>query len=143
MKAGQAVDRVGIMLGLKFPCGAELEKLAMKSSRKYKIKPVIKDGSCCLSGVENQCRKMLDSGEDKSDIAKYCLDYISESIMAMTQSAVEKYGNLPLIYAGGVMSDIMIRGKIISEYKNAKFAEPAFSCDNAAGIALFGYLSMR
>lgn len=143
LKAGQAVDRVGVMLGLKFPCGAELEKLAMKSSRKYKIKPVIKDGSCCLSGVENQCRKMLDSGEDKSDIAKYCLDYISESIMAMTQSVVEKYGNLPLIYAGGVMSDIMIREKIISEYKNAKFAEPAFSCDNAAGIALFGYLSMK
>ena len=28
LKAGQAVDRVGISLGLKFPCGSELEKLA-------------------------------------------------------------------------------------------------------------------
>jgi tRNA A37 threonylcarbamoyltransferase TsaD len=36
LKAGQAVDRVGLMLGLNFPCGPELEKLALKSSAQYK-----------------------------------------------------------------------------------------------------------
>ena len=30
LNAGQAVDRVGLMLGLKFPCGAELEKLTQE-----------------------------------------------------------------------------------------------------------------
>ena len=32
LKAGQAVDRVGVMLGLGFPCGPELERLALKLS---------------------------------------------------------------------------------------------------------------
>ena len=35
LKAGQAVDRVGLMLGLDFPCGIQLEALAEKSGKKY------------------------------------------------------------------------------------------------------------
>ena len=76
LKAGQAVDRTGIMMGLKFPCGKELEKLALNSTKKIKANPVIKNGSCCLSGLENKCRKMLDDGEKHSDIAAYCLEFI-------------------------------------------------------------------
>lgn len=30
LKAGQAVDRVGLLLGLSFPCGPELERLALQ-----------------------------------------------------------------------------------------------------------------
>ena len=140
LKAGQAVDRAGIMLGLEFPCGKELEKLAVKSDRKFKIKPVIKDGNCCISGLENKCRKMLDENEKSVDIAKYCLDFIAETVISMTEYAIEKYGKLPIIYAGGVMSDKLIKDKILSKFPTAKFAEPSFSCDNAAGVAIYGYL---
>ena len=140
LKAGQAVDRIGLMLGLDFPCGCELEKLAMQSEAWYNAKPVIKDGNCCLSGLENKCRKMLDDKYSKSDIAKYCLEYIAQTVIDMTRCAVEKYGRLPLVFAGGVMSDEIIKNKITAVYNNAKFAEPAFSCDNASGVALFGYL---
>ena len=52
LKAGQAVDRTGVMLGLQFPCGPELEKLALKSIREFKIRPSIKGLDCSLSGVE-------------------------------------------------------------------------------------------
>lgn len=140
LKAGQAVDRVGLMLGLKFPCGAALEKLAAKSNRSFKIKPVIRGVDCCLSGLENKCRKMLDSGETPEDTAKFCLDFIAETIIAMALSASGKYGDIPFVFAGGVMSDALIREKIISRFGNAHFAAPEFSCDNAAGIAVFGYL---
>lgn len=140
LNAGQAVDRVGLMLGLKFPCGIELEKLAVNADRHFKIKPVLKDGSCCMSGIENKCRAMLDSGESSENIAAYCLDFIAETILAMTDYAVQKYGNIPLIFAGGVMSDKLIRNKIISRYSDSEFAEPEFSCDNAAGIAMYTYL---
>ena len=140
LKAGQAVDRVGLMLNLKFPCGIELERLALKSTREFRIKPVLKDSDCCLSGLENKCRKMLDSEESPEDTAKYCLDFIAETASAMTAAAIEKYGKLPLVFAGGVMSDSIIREKIISRFENAYFAAPEFSCDNAAGAALYGYL---
>lgn len=140
LKAGQAVDRVGLMLGLKFPCGRELEKLAAKSSRKFKVKAVIKDNDCCLSGLENKCGKMLSDGESREDTAKYCLDFISETIISMISAAIAKTGELPIVFAGGVMSDTIIRNEIISRFNNSFFAAPEFSCDNAAGVAIYGYL---
>ena len=60
LNGGQAVDRVGLMLGLDFPCGIELEKLAEKADKHYKVKAVLKEGNCCLSGVENKCKAMLE-----------------------------------------------------------------------------------
>ena len=140
LKAGQAVDRVGLMLGLSFPCGKELEKLAVISDKDYKIKTILKDSNCCLSGIENKCRKMLDDGEKKSDVAKFCLDSIYSAVSAMTDYALLKYGKLPIIYAGGVMSDKIIQNKL-SEKFNAFFAEPEYSCDNASGIALFARIT--
>ncbi len=139
LKAGQAVDRVGLMLGLDFPCGAQLEKLAEKSDRRYKVKPTLKDGSCCLSGVENKCRKMLDDGEKFEDIALFCLQYIYSSISSMTEYALEKYGKLPVLFAGGVMSNKIIRKQLENKFE-CYFAEPAFSCDNAAGTAVYAAL---
>ncbi|MCM1473513.1 MAG: hypothetical protein NC040_05620 [Muribaculaceae bacterium] len=140
LKAGQLIDRVGIMLGLKFPCGIELEKFAYNADRHYKIKSVLKDNDCCLSGFENKCRKMLDDGETSENIAGYCLDTVAETVISMTAEAVRIHGDIPLVFAGGVMSDKIIRQKIISRFGKADFAEPEFSCDNAAGVAIYGYL---
>lgn len=136
LKAGQAVDRVGLMLGLDFPCGKQLETLAAKSDESFRVKPVLKDGSCCLSGVENQCRKMLETGTKPEDIALYCLSFIYESVRGMTEYALKKFGNLPVVFAGGVMSDRIIREKLEQDFESY-FAEPDFSCDNAAGTAVF------
>lgn len=136
LKAGQAIDRIGVMLGLRFPCGMELEKLAMKSQRTFKIKPTMKDGSCCLSGVENLCKSMLSKGEAPCDIALYCIKYIEAVLIAMTEWALLTYGELPLLYAGGVMSDTIIK-ETLSKRFDAYFAEPAFSSDNACGTAVF------
>ena len=140
LKAGQAIDRTGLMLGLHFPCGTELEKLAVGADKMFKVKPVLKDGSCCLSGVENKCGNMLKKGESPENIAKYCLDFIAETIIAMTGYAIEKKGQLPIVFAGGVMSDVIIRDRILEHFPLASFAEPQFSCDNAAGVAIYGYL---
>ena len=143
LKAGQAVDRTGVMLGLDFPCGAELERLALSADRKYKVKAVMKDGNCCLSGLENKCRNMLENHEKPENIALYCLDTIAETIISMTDYALNIYGNIPVIFAGGVMSDSIIKEKIISRFSGAEFAQPEFSCDNASGIAVFGYLKSK
>ncbi len=136
LKAGQAIDRVGLMMGLEFPCGKMLEQMAMLSETKFKIKPTIKNGNCCLSGIENQCRRMLDRGDLPYDVALYCLKYIEATIDKMTEWAIDKLGNMPVIYAGGVMSDMLIRDTLDKKY-DAYFAEPNFSCDNACGVALF------
>ncbi len=139
LKAGQAVDRVGLMLGLDFPCGQGLEALALKSGRSYKIKPTMKGGSCCLSGLENKCGKMLEAGESPEDIAMYCLQYVCAAIGEMTRCALDMQGKLPVVFAGGVMSDKIIRDRLEREF-DPYFAAPEFSCDNAAGTAVFAAL---
>ena len=135
LKAGQAVDRIGVMLGLPFPAGKYLEELALKSDRKFKIKPVMKGTECCLSGVENKCRKMLENGEKSEDIALFCLKSVEAALCGMTDATLSEYGKLPLVYAGGVMSNCIIRNTIENKYGGI-FAKPEFSSDNAAGIAV-------
>lgn len=136
LKAGQAVDRVGVMLGLDFPCGPELEKLALKSNSQYKkIKVFRRDGFFSLSGVENKCKKMLDYGEKTEDIALFCLNYIYSALEDSVVEITDEYGNLPIVFSGGVMSNTIIKNKILEKF-NAYFAEPQYSSDNACGIAI-------
>ena len=73
LKAGQLIDRVGLMLGLSFPAGPALERLALTAKGGYNPRPVLRDGWCCLSGVENQCRELLEQGAPNPEIALFCL----------------------------------------------------------------------
>ena len=139
LHAGQAIDRIGLMLGLSFPCGAELEKLALCNTEKISVKPAMKDVNCCLSGVENICKKLFAENKSKEYISAFCLKYIEKSLSLMTDRLFEKYGKLPVLYAGGVMSNSIIRNSFTEKY-NAVFAAPCYSTDNAAGIA---YLADR
>ncbi|WP_040196970.1 peptidase M22 [Candidatus Soleaferrea massiliensis] len=139
LKAGQAVDRVGVMLGISFPAGKELEQLAEASRREFHIRVPMKGADCCLSGVENQCQRMLAASEPGEDIAKYCLTYILTVLERMTEALQETYGSLPLLYVGGVMSNRRIRERMTERF-DASFAAPAFSADNAAGTAILTYL---
>lgn len=139
LKAGQAVDRTGVMLGMTFPCGKELDTLSQKSEKNYKIKPTMLDGDCSLSGVENKARNMIDKGELAQDVAKFVLTYIAETVSSMLGGVVDKYGDLPVVFSGGVASNSLLR-KIINERYNAYFAESEFSLDNAAGTAIYAYL---
>ena len=135
LKAGQAVDRTGVMLGYPFPAGKYVDELACKSDKEYKINIKLKDGNCSLSGVENKCKAMYAKGEKPEDICRFCIDYIMTAIYKMAVYAREKYGNLPIVFSGGVMSNSIIKKKLTDEL-GAFFAAPEFSCDNAAGIAI-------
>ena len=138
LNAGQAVDRVGLMLDLQFPCGKELEKLALNFTESIKVKPCLKGANCCLSGVENICKKLLNEGKSKEYISAYCLKFIEETIFKMTEKLLEQYGDLPVVYAGGVMSNSIIQKNLKSKI-NCVFAKPEYSCDNSAGIAYLAY----
>ena len=138
LNAGQARDRVGLRLGLKFPCGPQLEQLALKNTEKLSARPTIKGCDCCLSGVENQCKKLISQGKSPEYVSAYCLEFIRKTLEKMTDALLEKHGELPLVYAGGVMSNSIIKNSFKEKY-NAAFAEPVFSSDNAAGIAYLCY----
>lgn len=135
LNAGQLIDRIGVMMGLDFPAGARLEELALKCCDEFKAKPCLKGNDCCLSGAENLCNKMKLEHKSDEEIAKFCMEYVGATIDKMCESVLKEYGNMPVLFAGGVMSNSIIRKKLESKYK-AIFGLPQFSSDNAAGIAV-------
>ena len=141
LKAGQAVDRVGGMLNLAFPAGKELDKLAVNGVLPKKPKATMRGADCCLSGIENQCRQLLDKGTPTEDVARYCIESVGVAVAGMTRALLKEYGNLPLLYAGGVMSNSILQQQLSEEF-GGYFAPPNFSSDNAAGVAYLAALRL-
>lgn len=139
LKAGQAIDRVGVMLNLGFPAGPELDRLSQKCGKKITVSPTMKGADCCLSGIENQCRRLIDTGTPPEEVAEYCIASIEAAIDAMTAAALKEYGNLPLLYAGGVMSNFQIQKNLGGKYGGV-FVPASYSSDNACGIAVLAAL---
>lgn len=136
LNAGQAVDRVGVMLGCSFPCGPELEQLAQACTEPVRGKAALKGCDCCLSGVQNQCEALYQKGASKEYVAKYCLSCVEAAIAGMTREIYHLWGERPLLYAGGVMSNALIREELSRKFPGARFAAPAYSADNSAGLAV-------
>lgn len=136
VNAGQLIDRVGVAMGLAFPCGREMEGLASSYTGTVYRHPVcVREGRCSLSGAENIAMRLLKETEDKCAVAAFVFDFICRTLLAMGEQAEERYGAYPVLFAGGVMSNHLMRRRL-SERFDAAFAEPDFSADNAAGIAL-------
>ncbi len=134
LNAGQVIDRVGVMLGMKFPCGAELERIAAPFDTVDCISHV-RGLECNLSGLENKAADMIEKGVDSSSVAAFTLKSILRTLKKLTENSLDKFGEMPVLYAGGVMSNKLIQCGL-ANYKGALFSEPQFSSDNAAGIAL-------
>lgn len=142
LNAGQLIDRVGVMLGLQFPCGKHIEQLALNFNGRIKAKPTIKGCNCCMSGVENICNKMYKNNISGEEISAFVLKYIEETLYKMTLNIFEEYGKMPIIFSGGVMSNSIIRNNLTKRL-GAFFAKPEFSTDNAAGIAVLTALKNK
>ena len=139
LKAGQAIDRVGGMLGLPFPAGKHLDPLALMGELPQKPKGVFKGADCCLSGIENQCKGLLERGCSKEDVARFCIESVYCAVEGMTERLLQQYGDLPLLYAGGVMSNSILQKKLNQKF-GGYFAPPVYSSDNAAGVAFLAAL---
>ena len=138
LKMGQAVDRVGNILGLSFPAGKELDKLSLTGTLPEKPKPFIKGLDCSISGLQNKAEALFKKGYSSNDIALYTISFLSSTLDKMTEQILLEYGNLPLVFAGGVVSNTLIR-KHISEKYGAYFASTELSSDNAVGTAFMAY----
>ena len=113
INAGQAIDRTGVAMGLSFPCGAELERLALRNEAKLPpINICVKDAYCNLSGVENKALELYTKTENKELVAAYVLDFVGATLEAITKELVEKYENYPIVYSGGVMSCSLLQKRL-------------------------------
>lgn len=136
LNVGQLIDRVGVMMGLSFPCGRELERLALAWQGSLpQVKTCVRGCVCNLSGLQNMAESLWNREGDPALVGAYVFACVAKTLQKMTAQADERHPDLPIVYAGGVMSNRYLQS-VLSKRPNTYFAEPAFSADNAAGIAL-------
>lgn len=146
INAGQLVDRIGVKLGLGFPAGKALERLARDASaRGVLLKSSVKGLEFSLSGAETRALQAIEAGDSAESIAFSVYDVIARTLAKVVKNAAEsdKYAFWPFVFAGGVASSELLRGLLLSRIDAEKtcirFAQPALSSDNAVGVA---YLAM-
>ncbi len=137
MNAGQAIDRTGVMMGLGFPCGREMERLCLEKGDipHSKTRISVKGLYCNLSGLENLAAKVYKETQDSALTSAYCFDFIADTLVAISEDLRNRYPDIPIVFAGGVMSNKRI-AKHLESLGNVYFSAPEFSSDNAAGTAL-------
>lgn len=137
LPAGQFIDRIGVLMGLEFPCGKYLDTMAIEYENDEKIKTSVKDGYINFSGEETRYRRAFEAGEEKEKIAYCTMKTIRESIFGAIMWAKKEYGIKNVVMAGGVASSGFIRERF-KDVPNVYFAEPSLSTDNAMGVCALG-----
>ncbi len=132
ISAGQLIDRLGVALGMKFPCGKELDKLSLSCDKKpMNFKTSVKEGYINFSGIETKLTSLVGI-EDAGLLAKTALAFIGKSLT----EAINFHKPKKVLFVGGVASNTQLREYFEKEI-DAKtyFASKELSCDNAVGIA--------
>lgn len=142
LQVGQFVDRVGVALGLAFPAGPELERLARGSGReaveRIAIPSYCRGLELSFSGAETQAQRLIRNGEAAADIARAVERCIARSLEKLILHAREETGLRSVLLAGGVMANAYIKEELkrrLDRKLQLYFAAPQLSGDNAVGIA--------
>lgn len=154
--AGEAFDKAARMLGLPYPGGAAMDRLASagnKNAMKFTISQVENcpydfSFSGLKTAVINQVHTMQQKGielteEFKADLAASFTETLVKSICLRVEALYSQTGGLPLVLAGGVAANSHLRAglKELTDRKGVSLYLPPLSLcgDNAAMIASQGY----
>jgi len=153
--AGEAFDKTAKMMGLPYPGGPELAKLAQTGSAgAYKFSRPMTDRpglDFSFSGLKTQVmlawRGSDQSDQTRADIARGFEDAVVDTLAIKCARALEAAGCDTLIVAGGVGANTRLREKLAQvagkRGGRACFPRPALCTDNGAMIAFAGALRLQ
>ena len=153
--AGEAFDKTAQLLGLGYPGGASLSKLAEKGKKRYDLpRPLLHSNGLdfSFSGLKTAVlylvKKQANLTEEiKADIAYAFEESITDVLVKKTIQALKQEGLKRVIISGGVGANKTLRSKIIAECKQNEFEyyfpDLSFCTDNGAMIALAGALRLN
>jgi len=155
--AGEAFDKSAKMLGLPYPGGALLSKLAEQGDpAKYTLpRPMLHSGdlSFSFSGLKTAVLTLVReqgetlSDEFRADAARAFQEAIVEVLLKKSLKAMKQTGLKQLVVAGGVGANRQLRATLDDEARRKKFRvyypELEFCTDNGAMIALAGCLRLQ
>ncbi|MFM8546316.1 MAG: tRNA (adenosine(37)-N6)-threonylcarbamoyltransferase complex transferase subunit TsaD [Betaproteobacteria bacterium] len=153
--AGEAFDKSAKLLGLGYPGGPALSRLAERGRPgRYRLpRPMLHEPGLALSfsGLKTAVRARIGPGladdADRADLALEVESAITDVLAAKAVRAVKETGIPRLVVAGGVSANIRLRGRLAEMARKERFAcwfpPPALCTDNGAMIALAGALRLE
>lgn len=146
--AGEAFDKVGTLLGLGYPAGAAMERLARKGrpGRFDFPRPMIRQGfdfsfSGLKTAVLRAVRASADLDADRADLARDFQDAAVDVLVTKTLRAMEEAGRETAVIVGGVACNQALKaalGERVGGRGSVVVAQARFNTDNAAMIAAAG-----
>lgn len=131
---GQLIDRTGVALGIQFPAGKEIDKLAIAYNKADKppIKKItVKETDVNISGIENQINKLIDSKDYSKEAISY---FVMKTIADSLKTIIDNLDYKQVLLSGGVSSSQFLRQYFINT--NVMFGRADLCSDNAVGLAL-------
>jgi tRNA N6-adenosine threonylcarbamoyltransferase len=146
--AGEAFDKVGSLLGLGYPAGAGVERLARRGTpgRFDFPRPMLRNGyAFSFSGLKTAVLRAVRASEDldrdRADLARDFQDAAIEVLVEKTARAARELGRTSVVLAGGVACNMALVEALTARLGDAAkvvVAEPRLNTDNAAMIAAAG-----
>ena len=154
---GEAGDKVGRVLGLPYPGGVYVDKLAKEGKAVYTLaKPKTENElDFSFSGLKSSVLQFIDRSKRKNepfvpaDLAASYQETAFEALLLRARIALKQYQPLQMVLAGGVAANSCLRQKVsedlTKEFPNVEFIIPPLSCctDNAAMIAVAGTIAYQ
>ena len=151
--AGEAFDKTGKMLGLPYPAGPIMDKYAALGTSKFTFgKPTVDNLNFSFSGLKTSVLYFLRSAQDKDpdfiknnlyDLCASIQHAIVSIVVEKVETAIKKTGLNQLVLGGGVSANSGLR-KALESCDITLFLPPLpYTTDNAAMIAMAGYLKYQ
>lgn len=149
--AGEAFDKTAKLLGLPYPGGPALARLAERGDSKRFVlpRPMLDSGDLNFSfsglktAVLSLSRKHELSEQVRSDIAATFQEAIVDVLVAKSLAAVDCVGYRRLVVAGGVGANLRLRAKLATHAVQVFYPPQDLCTDNGAMIALVGALRLQ
>jgi N6-L-threonylcarbamoyladenine synthase len=151
--AGEAFDKIGKLLGLPYPAGPHIDKLAQKGEVLYQFTHAdVPDFDFSFSGLKTQVMYFLRDElkknenfieENRHHVAASVQYAIVQMLMKKLNAATHMSGIKDIAIAGGVSANSMVRSSVqeLAIKENWKVHIPSlqYCTDNAAMISIAGY----
>lgn len=153
--AGEAFDKTAKLLGLDYPGGPMLSKMAQRGEEGRFVFPrpmTDRPGlDFSFSGLKtfaaNTIRENNDDEQTRADIARAFEDAVVDTLAIKCKRALEQTGFKRLVIAGGVSANRTLRAKMADIMKTRGgevfYARPEFCTDNGAMIAYAGMVRLK
>jgi N6-L-threonylcarbamoyladenine synthase len=141
LHAGQFVDRVGVALGLGFPCGPALEKLAAAATEIAPVPVAVRGLTLSFSGPATAALRAAKAGAAPAALAAGVQQAIGLALARLLANGAAKTKVSDVLLVGGVGANATIRAliekKLAAQSVRLWVPAPQFSGDNASGCAAF------